>query len=79
MLKSGELCVDDVFAAASNESLPLRQGKGSFARSDSQVKERLVSRGFNIAASSPESFAAFLRQESDISGRLVRDAGIKPE
>jgi len=49
------------------------------ALGDSQVKERLVSRGFDITASSPESFAAFLRQESDISGRLVRDAGIKPE
>jgi tripartite-type tricarboxylate transporter receptor subunit TctC len=49
------------------------------ALGDAQVKERLVSRGFEIAASSPESFAEFLRQESDISGRLVRDAGIKPE
>ena len=49
------------------------------ALGDSQVKERLVSRGFDITASFPESFAAFLRQESDISGRLVRDAGIKPE
>jgi tripartite-type tricarboxylate transporter receptor subunit TctC len=49
------------------------------ALGDAQVKERLVGRGFDITASSPESFAAFLRQESDISGRLVRDAGIKPE
>ena len=49
------------------------------ALGDSQIKERLISRGFNIVASSSESFAAFLRQESDISGRLVRDAGIKPE
>jgi tripartite-type tricarboxylate transporter receptor subunit TctC len=46
---------------------------------DPQVKERLASRGFNIVGSSPESFAAFLRQESDLAGRLVRDAGIKAE
>ena len=46
---------------------------------DPQVKERLASRGFQIVGSSPESFAAFLRQESDLAGRLVRDAGIKPE
>lgn len=46
---------------------------------DATVKEQLVSRGFDIAASSPEAFAAFLRQESDVAGRLVRDAEIKPE
>jgi tripartite-type tricarboxylate transporter receptor subunit TctC len=49
------------------------------ALGDVQVKERLVSRGFDIAVSSPESFAVFLRKESDISGRLARQAGIKPE
>jgi len=46
---------------------------------DATVKEQLVSRGFDVAASSPDAFAAFLRQESDIAGRLVREAGIKPE
>lgn len=46
---------------------------------DAAVKEQLVSRGFDIAAGSPETFAAFLRQESDVAGRLVRDAEIKPE
>lgn len=46
---------------------------------DAKVKEALTSRGFDIAASSPEAFAAFLRQESDAAGRLIHEAGIKPE
>jgi len=49
------------------------------ALADATVKEQLVSRGFDIVASSPEAFAAFLRQESEVAGRLVRYAGIKPE
>jgi tripartite-type tricarboxylate transporter receptor subunit TctC len=39
---------------------------------DAQTKERLVSRGFTIVGSTPEAFADFLRQESEITGRLVR-------
>lgn len=46
---------------------------------DAKVKVALTGRGFDIAASTPEAFAAFLRQESDTAGRLVREAGIKPE
>jgi tripartite-type tricarboxylate transporter receptor subunit TctC len=49
------------------------------ALADTKVKEALTSRGFDVTASSPEFFAAFLRQESELSGSLVRDAGIKPE
>jgi tripartite-type tricarboxylate transporter receptor subunit TctC len=44
---------------------------------DAQVKERLTSRGFDIAASTPEAFGAFLKQESEASGRLVRAANIR--
>jgi len=46
---------------------------------DANVKAALTGRGFDIVASTPEAFAAFLRQESDTAGRLVREAGIKPE
>jgi len=46
---------------------------------DAKVKAALTGRGFDIVASTPEAFAAFLRQESDTTGRLVREAGIKPE
>ncbi|HYM46898.1 MAG TPA: tripartite tricarboxylate transporter substrate-binding protein, partial [Burkholderiaceae bacterium] len=46
---------------------------------DAKVAEQLMSRGLDVVGSTPEAFAAFLRQASDISGRLVREAGIKPE
>jgi tripartite-type tricarboxylate transporter receptor subunit TctC len=49
------------------------------ALADAKVREQLVSRGFDVVGNSPEAFAAFLKQESFIAGRLVRDAGIKPE
>ena len=49
------------------------------ALADAKVREALMSRGFDITASSPEFFAAFLNRESELSGSLVRDAGIKPE
>ena len=49
------------------------------ALADAKVKEQLVNRGFDVTGSTPEAFAAFLREESVVAGRLVRNAGIKPE
>jgi hypothetical protein len=49
------------------------------ATNDGEVMERLIGRGFHVAAASPEDFASFLRQEPEVAGRLVREAGIKPE
>ena len=49
------------------------------ALSDAKVKEQLTNRGFDVTASTPESFATFLQAESEFAGRLVRSAGIKPE
>ncbi len=49
------------------------------ALADPGVKAALTDRGFDIAASTPEAFSAFLVRESDTAGRLVREAGIKPE
>ena len=46
---------------------------------DTKVRDALTSRGFDITASSPEAFAAFLKQESDTASRLVREAAIKLE
>jgi tripartite-type tricarboxylate transporter receptor subunit TctC len=46
------------------------------ALADPQVKDRLLSRGFEVAASTPEAFAAFLKQESEATGRLVKAANI---
>ena len=49
------------------------------ALGDAKVKEALTSRGFDIAASTPDFFAEFLKKESELSGSLVREAGITPE
>ncbi len=49
------------------------------ALADAKVREALTSRGFDVTASTPKSFTAFLKRESDLSGSLVREAGIKPE
>jgi len=46
---------------------------------DAKVREGLRARGFDVTASTPEVFAAFLRQESDAAAALVREAGIKAE
>jgi tripartite-type tricarboxylate transporter receptor subunit TctC len=46
------------------------------ALADTQVKEKLLGRGFEVAASTPEAFAAFLKQESEATGRLVKAANI---
>jgi tripartite-type tricarboxylate transporter receptor subunit TctC len=46
---------------------------------DPKVNESLVNRGMEVVASTPEDFAAFLKQESEASGRLIKTAGIKTE
>jgi tripartite-type tricarboxylate transporter receptor subunit TctC len=66
--------------AGTPNDIVLRLNRGVVrALAEATVKEQLVSRGFDIVASTPDAFAAFLTQESDVAGRLVRDAGIKPE
>jgi tripartite-type tricarboxylate transporter receptor subunit TctC len=49
------------------------------ALNDPKVKEELAGRGFEVVASTPEAAAAFLAEQSDAAGRLIRAAGIKPE
>jgi len=46
---------------------------------DPKVSENLAARGMEVVGSAPEAFAAFLRQESEASGRLIKAAGIKVE
>jgi tripartite-type tricarboxylate transporter receptor subunit TctC len=46
---------------------------------DPKVKENLLNRGMEVVGSAPEAFAAFLKQESEASGRLIKSAGIKVE
>lgn len=47
-------------------------GEVKRALADPQVKDALVGRGFEIAAGSPEDFAAFLQRESEAAGRVLR-------
>jgi tripartite-type tricarboxylate transporter receptor subunit TctC len=49
------------------------------ALNDPKIKEELAGKGFDVVASTPDAFGAFLREQSNGAGRLVRDAGIKPE
>ncbi len=43
------------------------------------VKERLVGLGAEIVANTPQEFSAYIRSGIDKWGKVVRDAGIKPE
>ena len=44
-----------------------------------EVQQRLTEQGFDIVASSPEEFLAFVQGESDKLGRLIRDNRIMAE
>jgi len=43
------------------------------------VKNQVLATGSEVAADTPEEFAAFVRAESAKWGKVIRDAGIKPE
>jgi tripartite-type tricarboxylate transporter receptor subunit TctC len=43
------------------------------------VRERLVRQGYDVHASSPAEYAAFLRREIERWTPVVRAAGIRPE
>jgi len=44
-----------------------------------EVKARLVPQGMDIATGSPEELAKIIREDDERWGKLIRDAGIKPE
>jgi tripartite-type tricarboxylate transporter receptor subunit TctC len=44
-----------------------------------EVEQRLTEQGFDIVASSPKEFLAFVQGESDKLGRLIRDNKIMAE
>ncbi|MBK8015625.1 MAG: tripartite tricarboxylate transporter substrate binding protein [Betaproteobacteria bacterium] len=54
-----------------------RETLAVLARPD--VKSRLASIGFEVDPLGPQDFAAYVRNQLDYWGRLVRDAGIRPE
>jgi tripartite-type tricarboxylate transporter receptor subunit TctC len=43
------------------------------------VRERLTAAGFEVVGSSPEAFAAIIRDNGSRLGKVIRDAGIKAE
>jgi len=46
---------------------------------DPVVVERLERIGFELAGASAEEFRAYVKSEADKLGRVIRDAGIKPQ
>ncbi|SAI55374.1 putattive exported protein [Bordetella ansorpii] len=44
-----------------------------------EVRKRLADLGFDAFSSTPQEFGAFVGQQLDLWGKLVRDAGIQPE
>ncbi len=44
-----------------------------------EVHQRLTEQGFDVVASTPEEFLAFVRAESDKLGKLIRDNRIMAE
>lgn len=47
--------------------------------SDPQVRQRLAGLGFDAFSGTPESFAAFVSEQLDLWGTLIKDAGIQPQ
>jgi len=43
------------------------------------VRQRLVETGFEVLGGSPEAFEQRLRQDQETFGRILREAGVKPE
>jgi tripartite-type tricarboxylate transporter receptor subunit TctC len=43
------------------------------------VRERLISQGLNVVASTPQAFAAHMRSETAKYARVIKQVGIKPE
>ena len=43
------------------------------------VRKALADQGADVSSGSPEDFAAFMRNESERWGAVVKQAGIKPE
>jgi tripartite-type tricarboxylate transporter receptor subunit TctC len=49
------------------------------AMAQPDVKDKMVSLGFESVASTPEEFAARIREEIPKWGKVIRDAGIKTQ
>ena len=43
------------------------------------VKEQMAALGADAVGDTPQAFAAFVRNESERRGRIIRERGIRPE
>ena len=44
-----------------------------------ELKERMVSEGMEIVASTPDEFSAYFKSETDKWSRVIKAASIKPQ
>jgi tripartite-type tricarboxylate transporter receptor subunit TctC len=67
-------------AGTPHETLVRLQQAVAKAVGDAELYKRFIERGIELkASSSPEEFSAHIRAEFEKKGRLVREAGIRPE
>jgi tripartite-type tricarboxylate transporter receptor subunit TctC len=67
-------------AGTPRETLVRLQQAVAKAVGDAELYKRFIERGIELkASSSPEEFSAHIRAEFEKKGRLVREAGIRPE
>jgi tripartite-type tricarboxylate transporter receptor subunit TctC len=43
-----------------------------------QIREGMINGGVEVEGGSPEAFAAFIREQYGINGKLIKDRNIKP-
>ncbi len=48
------------------------------AMNDPEVKAKINAAGFNALGNTPEEFAALIKRQTDLVGRIVKSAGIQP-
>jgi tripartite-type tricarboxylate transporter receptor subunit TctC len=70
-----------IFAPAGTPRAAIDRLAGAFAQAlqSAEIQERLAVQGFDLASSTPEQLATMHRNDVAKYGKLIRDAGIKPE
>jgi tripartite-type tricarboxylate transporter receptor subunit TctC len=70
-----------MFVPAKTPPAIVAQINGEIAKilNSAEVKSKLVPQGMDIATGSPEQLAQIIREDYERWGKLIRDAGVKPE
>ena len=66
-------------AATPREIITKLNADSVAALSGADVKERMAGQGLFVVANTPEQFAEFLKAEIPKWGKIVKDAGVKPQ